>query len=561
MLLSLSISDIVIIERLNLEFEPGLCALTGETGTGKSILLDALGLALGLRASSNLVRKKSKASRASVTAVFEITNDKSTYDLLEKAGITACLEKEELVLRRTLDTDGRSRAFINDQLVSIRMLKEVGERLVEIQGQFGNQGLLNTDTHRTTLDRFAEATNLAEEVYNAFSHWSHCEAMLRKAQTDHTAAKADEDFLRFAFEELVDLNPQPNEEAELSEKRSLLMNAEKLVNAASNSASQLMDEKSIDTRIGTAIRILDREIVLSNGRFDAIIESLSQAQDFIREAQSALESEIENIQPDPKTLQECEERLFMLRAVARKHGVTVDRLINLREEMENQLSTLDHADRHLEELKEKCNTARLDYLKTAEKQSDIRRSAALRLNYAVETELPALRLEKAQFLTRVERQNEADWGPHGIDKVYFEVITNIGATPGPLKGIASGGELSRFLLALKVALQGKEGVPTLVFDEVDSGVGGATAAAVGKRLSKLAENTQILVVTHSPQVASHATSHMQVKKSDEDGSTRTLVITLSEKDRREEIARMLAGATVTEEARAAAGKLIDDPER
>ena len=561
MLLSLSISDIVLVESLNLEFESGLCALTGETGAGKSILLDALGLALGLRASANLVREDTKTHRASVTAIFEIAKNTNISDLLIRAGIPVSLENEELVLRRTLDTDGRSRAYINDQPVSIKMLREVGENLVEIQGQFGNQGLLNTETHRLTLDRFAEATDLAEKVSTAFSHWSNCDAILKQAQIDQSTGKADEEFLRFALEELVNLNPQVNEEVELAEKRSLLMNGEKLLRATSNSASQLMSEKSIDMRIGTAIRILDKENVLSNGRFTSIIDSLCQSQEFLREAQAKLENEIENIQPDPKKLQECEERLFMLRAIARKHDVTVDNLVNLREEMSTKLSTLEQFDNRLEELQRQCNSARLEFIKIAEKQSDVRRSAALRLNHAVETELPALRLEKARFFTKVERQEEVDWGPHGIDKIYYEVVTNVGATPGPLNKIASGGELARFLLALKVALHGKEGLPTLVFDEVDSGIGGATAAAVGKRLAKLAQNAQILVVTHSPQVAAHASSHMRAEKLNKDGRTRTLVSVLSAKDKREEIARMLAGTTVTEEARAAADKLINSSEQ
>ena len=556
MLVSLAISDVVLIDRLSLNFDSGLCALTGETGAGKSILLDSLGLALGMRGSAGLVRQAAKDGRASVTAAFEIDDYADISKILEEADLTGPADGEALVLRRTVDSEGRSRAYINDQPVSISMLRRVGDRLVEIQGQFATQGLLDSTTHRVTLDGFAGAAELSRDVSNSHQAWREALDLFEEANSAQAKARADEKFLRFAVEELAALDPQPGEEEQLAETRTMLMNGEKLVEALNAAEAALTGEDPVEARIGAAIRVLDRQSGASAGRFELLVEALGRAAAQLDEAQSALHTAMADAEPDPARLEECEERLFSLRAAARKHGVTVEELPALRRQMEEQLASIDDASGQLDALRKRCDAARQAFHALAEKLSDARRKAAGKLDKAVHKELPPLRLEKAQFITVVEPLEEADWGPHGIDRVRFDVITNPGAAPGPLAKIASGGELARFLLALKVVLQDAGGVPTLVFDEVDSGVGGATAAAVGKRLAQLAADTQVLVVTHSPQVAAHAVAHMRVEKSGEGETVTTSVAPLSDEERREEIARMLAGATVTEEARAAADSLI-----
>ncbi|MPY68729.1 MAG: DNA repair protein RecN [Alphaproteobacteria bacterium] len=559
MLIALAIRDVVLIDRIALSFLPGLCVLTGETGAGKSILLDALGLALGMRGSAALVRPGADA--ATVIAEFGVDADAPLCALLAERGVAAPEPGEPLILRRVLGADGRSRAFINDQAVSIALMREAGEALVEIEGQFASHGLMDPASHRAALDGFA---GLAAEVADVARLWralAEAEKALDSAEADIARARADEDWLRHAAAELAALDPQEDEETELAGQRAYLMHGEKLVAAMAEAEKALTDRSGVPERIGSAMRTLERQGQQAAGRLDAVIESLSRAADATEEALAALRSAMADAEPDPQRLESCEERLFALRAAARKHSTTVEALPALRERLEAQLGGLEEATGALQRLALARNEARAAYEKAATALSAKRQKAAAALDAAVSGELPPLRLEKARFVTVVEPRGRDSWGEHGIDRARFEVSTNPGMPTGPIDRIASGGELARFLLALKVVLHAAHAVPTLVFDEVDSGIGGATAAAVGERLARLADGVQVLAITHSPQVAAFGSQHLRVAKSERAGGTVTAVDELAGGDRREEIARMLAGASITDEARAAADSLMADRSR
>lgn len=558
MLVSLAIANVVLIDRLSLTLDSGLCALTGETGAGKSILLDSLGLALGHRGNAALVRAvaNEKEDPATVTAAFDVADQKALDRIFTDAGLNPPEPGEALVLRRSLDKSGRSRAWINDQPASIGLLREIGEKMVEIEGQFATQGLMDAATHRTALDSFAGLTEEAAKVATVWHDWREAEDALFSAEEALARAKSEEEFLRYAVDELAALDPKAGEEDELAATRTMLMNGEKLIEGLVSARQALSDGDTAEDRIGTALRVIQSQMDKAGGRLDELAETLGQAADRLAEADQMLQRIIADSEPDPARLEQTEERLFALRAAARKHGKTVDELPAFRAEMETQLAGVEDADASLKALRHVRDKAKEDYKRKAEKLSKKRQSTAGKLDKAVAGELPPLKLEKAQFFTRVDPMDESDWGPGGIDHIRFEVATNPGADPGPIGRIASGGELARFLLALKVVMHKAGAVPTLVFDEVDSGIGGATASAVGKRLAQLATDTQVLVVTHSPQVAAFASRHLRVSKADKDGMTITTVEHLSDEERREEIARMLAGSTVTAEARAAADALI-----
>jgi DNA repair protein RecN (Recombination protein N) len=552
MLLGLTIRDVVLIDRLDLAFHAGLCVLTGETGAGKSILLDALGLALGMRAESGLVRQG--ADQAVVTAEFALTQDHPALALLAETGIA--VEGERLVLRRVVNADGRSRAFIDDQPASIGLLRQLGETLVEIQGQFEQQGLLDPATHRQALDAYggyrAETTALAE----AWRRWRAIAAERADAEAQLARARADEDYLRHAQAELDALEPKPGEEASLADERALLMNREKLIEALDAALAELAGERGGERALNAAERQLERLRDRAGGRLDAALAALERAQVETREAVAQLEAAARGIGRDQASLETIEERLFALRALARKHGVTPEDLPQLRAGIAARIAALDDGGDRLRQLMRREVEARQAYLATAETLGKKRRQAAKALDVAVMRELPPLKLEKARFQTVLTPLAEADWGEHGSERVHFEVATNPGAAPGPLARIASGGELSRFMLALKVVLARTSPVPTLVFDEVDSGIGGAVAAAVGERLHRLGQELQVLVVTHSPQVAARGTHHWRVEKRQAQQKTLTRVAELSAEERREEIARMLSGSAITAEARAAAASLM-----
>ena len=555
MLTALSVRDVVLIDRLDLSFEKRLCVLTGETGAGKSILLDSLGLALGARAESGLVRRG--AERAVVTAIFEIGPDDPAHALLAEQGLDDL--GGELVLRRILGADGRSRAFVNDQPASVGLLRQFGAALVEIQGQFEPRGLIDPATHRTLLDRYGGLDREAVSVRELHQAWRRAMKATRKAAESAEQAERERAFLEHAVEELAQLEPQPGEEDKLAEGRTRLMHAEQLIEALNAAAAELTSANNVEDSLRTAQRHLSRMADKAGGALDSAMAALERAAVEAADAVREIEAAGTGIDPDQGGLEAVEERLFTLRAVARKHGVEVDELAALRERMGERLALAQDRSGAVERLQQVEREARADYRDRAGKLTAARKAAAARLDAAVNEELPPLKLEKARFVTSVAEQEEAGWTADGIDKVAFLVSTNPGTPEGPLGKIASGGELSRLMLALKVAAAEPGDVPTLIFDEVDANVGGATADAVGERLARLAGGLQVLVVTHSPQVAARGHDHLRVEKSTEgraDAVTR--VTRLNEVERREEVARMLSGAAITDEARAHAARLIEE---
>jgi DNA repair protein RecN (Recombination protein N) len=554
MLSTLSIRDVVLIDRLDLEFAKGLCALTGETGAGKSILLDALGLSLGARADARLVRHG--ADQAVVSAGFDLCAGHPARELLREQGLDG--GDSGVLLRRVLNSDGRSKAFVNDQQVSVGLLRQVGETLVEVHGQFDNQRLLDPAAHRALLDAFGGLAAEADGCAAAWRAWRAAAEARAGAEADLEQARRNEDYLRHALEELTTLSLRTGEEAELAHRRTLLMNAEKLGQAIDEAASELAGggQRGVVEALRGALRQIRRVADKVDGRLDPAVGALDRALSEVIEAQALLERAMADADLDPRQLEHVEERLFALRALARKHGVAVDDLARLREDFAQRLASLEDGGHVVARLQEEEADVLRHYGAAARRLSTGRAAAAGRLDAAVAGELEPLRLGKARFVTRVETLEEREWGPHGRDRVAFEVATNPGIPPGPLARIASGGELARFTLALKVVLAGADPVPTLIFDEVDAGVGGAVAAAVGERLARLARDVQVLVVTHSPQVAARGNHHWRIAKTVGEKRARTAVEVLDPPGRKEEIARMLAGARVTAEARAAAESLL-----
>jgi DNA repair protein RecN (Recombination protein N) len=554
MLLSLSIRDFVLIEKLDLTFahgvDAGLGALTGETGAGKSILIDALGLALGARADTAAVRRG--AAQAAVAASFDLPKAHAARAILSEQGLE---DEDVLTLRRTVGADGRGRAFVNDQPASVALLRRLGETLVEIQGQMEQHGLLDMATHRASLDAFAGLEKQAEAVGAAWRAWRAADQERAEAEAVAAAARRDEDFLRHAVKELEALAPRADDEETLASERQLLRAGSALGEAVAQALGELEEGRSV-AGLRAAHRLVERNVDKAAGRLDASLAALDKALSEATEAQAQLESARDALEFDPNRLEKIEERLFALRAAARKHGVTVPELAPLAEKMQAQLAALDDGEAGLKKLADKAKAARAAYVAAADSLAAARRRGAARLDKAVSAELGPLRLEKAKFVTELAPLAEADWSEAGTDRVQFTVATNPGTPPAPIARIASGGELSRFLLALKVCLAKVGDAATIVFDEVDSGIGGATAAAVGERLKRLAKEVQVLVVTHSPQVAAIADRHWLIRKTTTRTAASTDVLSLDATGRREEIARMLSGAEVTPEARAAADKLL-----
>jgi DNA repair protein RecN (Recombination protein N) len=552
MLVSLSIRDVVLIERLDLTFDDGLSVFTGETGAGKSILLDSLGLALGARAESGLVRHG--ASQASVSAEFDPPPGHPARVLLAEQDLDA--GDGPLVLRRVLTADGRSRAYVNDQPVSVGLLRRVGDELVEIHGQFESHGLLDSATHQGVLDAFGTLAGQQQAVGRAWDAWRAAAKSREAAEAALTKAKAEEETLRQMFEDLFELDPKPGEEASLAQSRAVMMHGEKLLEAMNTAQTALTQRGEVEAALRSAQRALERVAERAEGKLDGVIAALDRAAIEAAEATSLLDRASGEIDLDPRHLEKVEERLFALRSASRKHGVSVDELVLLKDRLGRQLAELEGGGGDLARLAREEQAARTAYVEQARALSKSRCSAAGALDGAVAAELPPLKLEKARFQTRVMPLEETGWGPSGLDSVGFEVATNPGSPPGPLGKIASGGELSRFMLALKVVLARVSHTPTIVFDEVDSGIGGAVAAAVGERLGRLAQGLQVLVVTHSPQVAAKGGHHYRVAKRESGGAVFTGVEPLNADARQEEIARMLAGETVTDHARAAAAALM-----
>jgi DNA repair protein RecN (Recombination protein N) len=544
---SLLIKNIVLIDQLTVAFRPGFCALTGETGAGKSILLDSLGLALGARSDAGLIRKG--AEQAQVTAEFEIDAKHPVYSLLAGQGIE--IESgEPLLLRRMILPDGRSKASINDQPVSVGLLRAAGDLLVEIHGQFDTQGLLDPKTHRGLLDEYAGIDTAA--LAGAWQGWQEAARLLAEARDAIARAQSDEEYLRAAIEDLDELAPQAGEEEKLAALRDRLMRREQILQAL-NTAHAALEESQRTANSGW--RALER----AGGEGVAeILDGIDRAVAELQEAAARIESLSADLSEEGRGLEEIDDRLHALRAQARKHHCAADDLPALRDALAARLNAIEGGAESVAELERKVAAARKAYMTAAEAAHQARFAAAQKLDKLVAKELPPLKLEKARFETAVQALPENEWGPQGSDLVRFRVATNPGAAAGDLHKIASGGEMSRFMLALKVVLAEVGAAQCLVFDEADSGIGGPTAAAVGERFARLAKKRQVLTVTHSPQVAARAQHHLIVMKEAKKGETRTTVAALEEMDmRREEVARMLSGASVTKEARAAAEKLLE----
>ncbi|MDI3307751.1 MAG: DNA repair protein RecN [Acetobacteraceae bacterium] len=554
MLASLAIRDVVLIERLDLSFGPGLTVLTGETGAGKSILLDSLGLACGTRAEAGMVR--AGQAQCSVAAGFMPPEGHPAFAILAEQGIEP---EEMLVLRRVVQADGRSRAFVNDQPVAVALLRRLAATLVEVQGQHDQVGLADPSTHAGLLDAFGGLEGQRNAVAAAYRGWREAEKALAEAREAIAAAQRDEEFLRHAVEELSTLAPEEGEEEELSRERQRLQQGEKRNETIATALSELQPRDRRRGGPGDALRAAARALERlppPNEEAQPILALLATAQDAVAEAETLLERMLQEGGPDPRRLEQVEDRLFGLRAAARKHGVAVVELPALLASLKERLGALDAGTGRVAALEKAAQEARAAYLAAGEALSVARREAGARLEKALAKELPPLKLDRARFVVEVAPKEESGWSADGLDRVTFLVSTNPGQPPGHLAKIASGGELSRLMLALKVVLARGSPVPTLIFDEVDAGIGGATAAAVGERLARVAERLQVLVVTHSPQVAARGTQQLRVAKRVKGERAATTVEPLDKRERREEIARMLAGERITDAARAAADSLL-----
>lgn len=551
MLVQLSIRDIVLIDRLDIDFSSGLSVLTGETGAGKSILLDALSLALGSRGDAGLVRHG--AAQGQVTAVFGLAPAHPVRALLSANALEA---EDDLILRRVQSADGRSRVFINDQPASVALLRDLGRLLVEIHGQHDERALVDPATHRDLVDAFGGLQGQARSLRDAFRTWREAEVELDRHRARVAAAAREADYLRAAVRELTELAAEEGEEAALAEKRAVMMRAEKVATEIADADEVLSGTASPVPVLASLLRRLERKAAEAPGLLDEVTRALDEALIALEGARAGVEAAMRAAEFDPKELERAEERLFALRAAARKHAVGADDLGALRERMAADLAALDAGEERLAGMEAGVKAARDAYDAAAADLSGKRRAAAERLAGAVMAELPALKLDRAEFSCAMT-SDAANRQETGIDGIEFWVKTNPGSRPGPLMKVASGGELSRFMLALKVALADKGSAPTLVFDEIDSGAGGAVSDAIGQRLKRLAAGVQVLCVTHAPQVAARAGSHYLITKAEEtSGHVVTRVAAMDEKARAEEIARMLAGASVTEEARKAARRLL-----
>ena len=552
MLKSLTVSNIVLIEQMTLQFSSGLTVLTGETGAGKSILLDALGLTLGSRADFDLIRNG--ADQAQATASFTLAGDHPANARLDEAGIAA---DDMLILRRRLKRDGKSNASINDVPVSLGLLREIGDMLVEIQGQFEGRGLLDVATHITLIDKAADHADILSKLDAGWTSWQQAKRNLAQAKQELDKTRADEEWLRDAVAQLDALAPQVGEEADLTGQREMLGNVGRIGEGLAMADDAILGENRAQTLLGKALAALERVAPLAGGGLDQALTALERADAELTEASTAISSAAHELEADPNKLQEVDDRLHELRQQARKHGCGVDELPEMHKRLAESLAGLEDSAGALAGLAENERQWGDYYREMAKIISNNRHTAAASLDAKVMAELPPLKLENADFITTIMPLAETQWGPLGIDQVRFEASTNKGMKAGPIDRIASGGELARFLLALKVSLEDSGAGRTLIFDEVDSGVGGAVAAAVGERLLRLGAGMQTLVVTHSPQVAAKGSHHMRIAKTTSDSGIVSGTKPLDAIARTEEIARMLAGEKITPEARAAAAALME----
>ncbi|MEL6509795.1 MAG: DNA repair protein RecN [Pseudomonadota bacterium] len=547
MLRGLDIRDMLIIDRLELAFQPGLNVLTGETGAGKSILLDSLGFVLGWRGRAELVR--AGAEQGEVTAWFDLADDHPAQTVLETAGWS---RSDELILRRVNTRDGRKTAYVNDRRASGEVLRALSETLVELHGQHDDRGLLNPRGHRLLLDEFGNLANRIDATRKAWRALSEARRKLAALEAHLAELAAEEDFLRHAVAELDALAPEPGEDEKLDALRRLMQGAEKIREDIAK-AHEALGLQGAEGRMGDALRWLEGASTQAEGQLDAPIAALERALVELGEASTGIDTVLDGLAFNPSELEDAEERLFAIRALARKHDVLPDELNAFAEGLRQRLATLDASTGDLSDMKIAVQSAEKAYETAAQTVSQARRKAAQKLDSAMAAELAPLKMERAVFTTTI---TETDPGPDGIDAVAFTVATNPGAPSGALNKIASGGELSRFLLALKVCLTKSASGLTMIFDEIDRGVGGATADAVGRRLAALSDDAQVLVVTHSPQVAALGGHHWRVEKRVEEDMTTSTVVPLTDPDRVDEIARMLSGDTITDEARGAARALL-----
>ncbi len=551
MLVSLSIRDIVLIEKLDLTWSQGLCSLTGETGAGKSILLDALALATGARGDASLVRQG--AEKGQVSAAFEVANDHEAAQFLMAQDMAF---EGQIILRRVQTLDGRSRAYINDQPVSVNLLNQIGAKLVEIHGQNESQSLTDANTQRLLLDSYAGHQDLNAKTKTSYHDWQDKLRALTEYEENIARAQAEEAYLRHALEELTQLDPQLDEEASLSEERSLLMNSEKISADLNETLALLEGDETMRSALSACLRRLENIAPKAGGLLDDAVAALSRTLVEAEEALALLNAAGAKLIFDPARLQTVEERLFALKDLARKHQVTVNDLPALKSDIEQKLESIEGGTRDLESLRLDTDKARQHYEKFAQKLSASRTKAAQKLDAAVMSELKPLKLEAADFETQIETRPLEQGNENGLDHISFMASTNPGMPKGAIAKIASGGELARFMLALKVSLAASAPPRSLVFDEVDAGVGGAVAQSVGTRLKTLAQQGQVMVVTHSPQVAACGDHHWRISKQAENQSTLTHVQALNAAEREEEIARMLSGAEINDAARQAARELL-----
>lgn len=551
MLKSLSIRNVVLIDKLDLDFQNGFSVLSGETGAGKSILLDSVGLLLGKRAEVGMIR--SGCDKLSVCGSFEIADKKGELAAL-------CSEydldfEHEIIIKRTLNQDGKGKIFFNDQPITQKLLKEIGSYLVEIHGQFDNQGLLNPATHLSVLDNYGAYPEKITALKAAFVVYKKAKDERVNAEEKIAKAKADEENLRHWVDEFQKIQPRENETEELEEKRRQMMNAEKILENL-DAAYKAISQGGVQSSLRQAQTAISRVNALLNGKFDNIYALLDTALVNADEAGEEIESASNEVSLNQNELDAVEERLFALKALARKHNTSVDELPQVCQQMEESLCNLERGEDDIENLCKLEDSAYKDYVKKATEVSQARLAAALRLDGKIQAELPDLKMEKARFMTQISTKPESQWNENGRDDVCFMVSTNPNTPYGSISKIASGGELARFMLALKVNLAQTSQVETMIFDEVDTGIGGATAQAVGEKLAKLGEQVQVLVVTHSPQVAAQSKYHYKVEKTTVDNVTTTSLRELSAVEKTEEVARMLSGEHITNEARAAAKVLI-----
>ena len=552
MLESLSIRNVVLIDKLDLEFADGLIILSGETGAGKSILLDSLGLVLGQRADVSLIRQGEE--KLSVTAIFSLpAKGSKLYSLMSDNDIDI---EESIVIKRSLTTDGKSKIFVNDQPVSLKLLKEIGSELVEVHGQFDNHGLLNQANHLSILDSYGKYDSLLDDVKRAFSCYK--QAVKERIDTENRLinCKAEEDNLRHWIDELQKLNPYIGEEEELNQRRTEIVNSEKLFESLNYAYGSITQGADIISAIRHAQSAIDRANSIVDGKYQDIVDSLEQTLINAEETIRQIEDVSSSLNYNQNEAENIEQRLYALRGAARKHQVSIDELPQKLEDMKQQIATIELGEDCLFDMIKKEEKLKLAYMEKAKELSAHRKNTAAELDKKIMNELAPLKMEKAKFVTQIDELEDNNWNASGIDDIKFTVSTNPNSPQGPLNKIASGGELARFMLALKVNLVNSDNNMTMIFDEVDSGVGGATAKAVGERLACLSKNVQILLVTHSPQVAACGKNHFKVEKKTQNNITTTNVYQLSQTEKEEEIARMLAGEQITDEARAAAKVLM-----